>query len=337
MSYTVGQVAGFAGITVRTLHHYDRAGLLTPGERSPGGYRLYGDADLARLQQILFYRELGFALDEIAEILADPQANALAQLKARRRSLREQIGKLERLVKVAERAMEVQQTGVRLSPEERFEVFGEITFDLSYATEAELKWQDSAGHRAAMASAAAHSKEDWARLMGEAARWREELLAAFDAGEPAESERARDVAEAHRQHIARWFTPCPPEMHQRIADDFADDPRAFALVVPPPQQRQGLAAYLRTAVHANAENRSGRHASGVSPHARPEPEVNPHAKGEVEACRSAGAAPSSVDDPGLGPCPDSGPGLGSRPAPSSSPAPATSPAPDPALSPGGSR
>ncbi|MET8685490.1 MerR family transcriptional regulator [Streptomyces sp. NPDC004732] len=278
MSYTVGQVAGFAGVTVRTLHHYDRAGLLAPGGRSAGGYRLYSEADLARLQQILFYRELGFTLDEIAEILTDPQADALGRLKARRRALREQIDKLERLVEVAERAMEVHQTGVDLDPRERFEVFGEITFDLSYATEAELKWQDSAGHRAAMRSAAEHTKEDWADLMGEAAQWREELLDAFDAGVTAESERALELAEAHRQHIARWFTPCPPEMHLRIADDFADDARAFALVVPPSQQRPGLAAYLRTAVRVNAERRRG-------PQARPETEGNPHAKPEVERIR----------------------------------------------------
>lgn len=60
MSYSVGQVADFAGVTVRTLHHYDKAGLLSPSDRSPVGYRLYGEADLVRLQQILFYRELGF-------------------------------------------------------------------------------------------------------------------------------------------------------------------------------------------------------------------------------------------------------------------------------------
>ncbi|MFE0171209.1 MerR family transcriptional regulator [Streptomyces sp. NPDC059002] len=273
MSYTVGQVAGFAGVTVRTLHHYDRTGLLTPGERSAGGYRRYSDTDLARLQQILFYRELGFALDEIAEILADPGACALDQLKARRQALREQIGKLERLVEVAERAMEVQQTGVRLSPRERFEVFGEITFDLSYATEAELKWQDSAGHRAAMQNAAAHSKEDWARLMAEAADWRDELLAAFDDDEPAAGERARDIAEAHRLHITRWFTDCPPDMHLRIADDFVDDPRAFALVVPPSQQRPGLADYLRTAVRANAE-------AQVEPHIQREIRGKSHPKRE---------------------------------------------------------
>ncbi|WP_328875806.1 MerR family transcriptional regulator [Streptomyces sp. NBC_00287] len=256
MSYSVGQVSSFAGVTVRTLHHYDRAGLLSPSGRSGAGYRLYSDSDLARLQQILFYRELGFSLDEIAEILKDPQANAVVYLRSRLRQLSEEIGRLQRLTEVAEQAIEVQQTGVSLTPEERFEVFGEISFDLSYATEAQLKWQDSGGQRESMARAAAHSKEDWRQLMGQAAAWRGELLAAFDEGEPADGERAMDLAEEHRLHIARWFTTCPPDMHGRIADDFAADPRAFALVVPPSQQRPGLAAYLCKAVHANAARRA---------------------------------------------------------------------------------
>ncbi|MFJ3203873.1 MerR family transcriptional regulator [Streptomyces sp. NPDC086989] len=255
MGYTVGQVSAFAGVTVRTLHHYDKAGLLSPGERSRAGYRRYDDADLARLQQILFYRELGFSLEEIAEILADPQANALEHLRTRQRQLSEEIGRLQRLAEVAERAIEVQQTGVSLTPGERFDVFGEISFDLSYAVDAQLKWQDSEGHREAMARAGAHTREDWRRLMDEAATWRAELLAVHDDGEPADGQRAMDVAEEHRLHVTRWFTPCPPQMHRRIADDFAADPRAFALVVPPSQQRPGLAAYLARAVHANASRR----------------------------------------------------------------------------------
>ncbi|WP_030985454.1 MerR family transcriptional regulator [Streptomyces sp. NRRL S-1813] len=256
MSYSVGQVSGFAGITVRTLHHYDKAGLLSPGDRSPAGYRLYSDADLSRLQQILFYRELGFPLDEIATILEDPQANALDHLHARHRLLNDRISKLQRLVEVAEQAMEVQRTGVALSPEERFEVFGEVTFDLTYATQAHLKWQHRESYQRSMARAAGHSKEDWAKLMAEAADWRLRLTAAFDAGEPADGERAMDLAEEHRQHIARWFTPCPTDVHGRIADGFVTDPRAFALAVPPTEQRPGLAPYLRTAVHANAVRRS---------------------------------------------------------------------------------
>ncbi|RRQ80218.1 MerR family transcriptional regulator [Streptomyces griseofuscus] len=257
MSYSVGQVSAFAGVTVRTLHHYDKAGLLSPSERSPAGYRLYGDADLARLQQILFYRQLGFSLDEIAAILKDPQANAVEQLRTRQRQLRAEIAGLQRLAEVAERAIEVQRTGVSLTPQERFEVFGEITFDLSYATEAELKWADSEGQRESMARAAAHTKEDWRLLMGEASAWRAELLAAFDEGEPSDGERAMDLAEEHRLHISRWFTSCPPDMHLRIADDFVADPRAFALVVPPSRQRPGLAAYLRRAVRANASRHAG--------------------------------------------------------------------------------
>ncbi|KUO18263.1 MerR family transcriptional regulator [Streptomyces dysideae] len=255
MSYSVGQVAAFAGVTVRTLHHYDRAGLLSPSGRSGAGYRLYSDTDLARLQQILFYRELGFSLDEIADILKDPQANALEHLRVRVGQLTAEIDRLRRLAEVAEQAIEVQQTGVRLTPEERFDVFGEIGFDLSYATERQIKWQDSAGQKESMARAAAHTKEDWRQLMGEAAAWRAELLAAYDEGEPSDGERAMDLAEEHRLHIASWFTSCPPDMHRRIADDFATDPRAFALVVPPSQQRPGLAAHLRKAVHANAARR----------------------------------------------------------------------------------
>ncbi|MFJ9600838.1 MerR family transcriptional regulator [Streptomyces althioticus] len=257
MSYSVGQVAAFAGVTVRTLHHYDKAGLLSPSDRSRAGYRLYGEADLVRLQQILFYRELGFPLDEIASLLEDPQANALERLQDRLRRLNEEIARLRRLAEVAERAIEVQRTGVPLTPEERFEVFGDVAFDLSYATEAELKWAHSDGQREAMARADAHTKEDWRRLMGEAAAWRAELLAAFDEGEPSCGGRAMDLAEEHRLHIARWFTSCPPDMHRRIADDFVADPRAFALVVPPSQQRPGLAAYLCKAVHANAARHAG--------------------------------------------------------------------------------
>jgi DNA-binding transcriptional MerR regulator len=257
MSYSVGQVAAFAGVTVRTLHHYDKAGLLSPSDRSQAGYRLYGEADLVRLQQILFYRELGFPLDEIAAILQDPQVNPLERLRARQRQLGEEIARLQRLAEVAERAIEVQKTGVSLTPRERFEVFGEVAFDLSYATEAELKWAHTPGQRAAMARAAAHTKEDWRRLMGEAAAWRAELLAAFDEGEPSDGERAMVLAEEHRLHIARWFTACPPDMHRRIADDFVADPRAFALVVPPSQQRPGLAAYTCKAVHANAARHEG--------------------------------------------------------------------------------
>lgn len=72
MALTVKAVAELAGVSVRTLHHYDEIGLLKPAGQSAAGYRLYSQEDLERLQQILFFRELGFSLKEIRAILDSP-------------------------------------------------------------------------------------------------------------------------------------------------------------------------------------------------------------------------------------------------------------------------
>ena len=96
MSYSVGQVADLAGVTIRTLHHYDQLGLLSPSGRSAAGYRIYEEPDLERLQQILFYRELGFALEEIATIADDPYTDAAGHLRRQRGLLAERIERLRR-------------------------------------------------------------------------------------------------------------------------------------------------------------------------------------------------------------------------------------------------
>ena len=79
-AYTVKQLAQMAGVTVRTLHHYDQIGLLTPTSRTAAGYRLYGEADLLRLQQVLLYREMGVPLSEIGAILDDPGFEAVGRV-----------------------------------------------------------------------------------------------------------------------------------------------------------------------------------------------------------------------------------------------------------------
>jgi len=96
--YTVSQVAEMAGITVRTLHHYDAVALLKPTRRSASGYRLYGEADLLRLQQILFFRELDFPLEQIRAIVEDPHFDQVRALESHRQMLNGQIVRLERLL-----------------------------------------------------------------------------------------------------------------------------------------------------------------------------------------------------------------------------------------------
>ncbi len=81
MQYSVGQVAAVAGVSVRTLHHYDQIGLLQPSARSAAGYRLYDDADVDRLHQVVFYRGLGFSLDEVAAVLDNRSVSATEHLR----------------------------------------------------------------------------------------------------------------------------------------------------------------------------------------------------------------------------------------------------------------
>ena len=79
--YTVGQLARTAGVSVRTLHHYDHIGLLVPLSRTEAGYRLYKEQDLLRLQQILFFKELDLPLSEIRDILDDPEFDPVEALE----------------------------------------------------------------------------------------------------------------------------------------------------------------------------------------------------------------------------------------------------------------
>jgi len=122
--YTVGALARLSGVTVRTLHHYDSIGLLSPSARSAAGYRLYSAADLRRLRQVLFYRELGFGLDEIAEILAGPADGTDDHLRRQHRLLRERAARTAALLGAIEKEMEARDMGMALTPEEQFEVFG---------------------------------------------------------------------------------------------------------------------------------------------------------------------------------------------------------------------
>src|SRR5690349_3892821 len=98
MGYTVKQVAAMSGVSVRTLHFYDEAGLLKPAYHGSNGYRFYEEPQLLILQQILFYRELGFALKRIKEILGRPDFEKVAALKSHRQVLLQNLARTEQLI-----------------------------------------------------------------------------------------------------------------------------------------------------------------------------------------------------------------------------------------------
>ncbi|MFC7241521.1 MerR family transcriptional regulator [Catellatospora aurea] len=252
MAYTVGKVAGLAGVTVRTLHHYDEIGLLSPSERSATGYRRYVDADLERLQQILYYRELQFSLEEIAAILDDPQSDATAHLRRQHELLTGRIKRMQEMVTAIEFAMEASKVGINLTPEERFEVFGDFNPD-DHTEEVEQRWGGTDAYKESTRRTARYTKDDWLRHKQENEDWGRRFTALMDSGAPAEGPDAMDLAEEHRQLISRWFYECSYEIHTGLADMYLADDRFTATYE---AIKPGMTRYLHDAIHANAVARS---------------------------------------------------------------------------------
>lgn len=249
MSYSVGEVARFAGVTVRTLHHYDETGLLSPSGRTAAGYRRYDDADIVRLQQVLFYRELGFPLDEIATLLDDPQVDAMAHLRRQHRLLTGRLRRLEEMRAALELTMEARQMGIDLTPEEMLEVFGDDD-PRQYAEEVEQRWGDTDAYRESRRRTSGYGKEQWLSIKAEGEEIERGFAAALADGVPPDAEEAMDAAEAHRQHISRWFYDCSCEMHRGLGDMYVEDPR---FTVHYDDRAPGLAQYVRDAIHANSD------------------------------------------------------------------------------------
>ena len=253
MSYTVGQVANLAGISVRTLHHYHQIGLLVPSGYSRTGYRRYSAEDLERLQRVLFYRELGFPLEQIVVLLDDPAVDAQEHLRRQHDLLIKRIERLYEMVTAVERAMEAEKVGINLTPEERFAVFGEHD-PAQYADEAKQRWGETDAYRQSMQRTSRYTKEDWLKIKQEQGDLQQRLVAAFQAGTTPDSEPAMDLAEEHRQQISRWFYDCGYDIHRGLAEMYLADPRFtknYEDLAP------GLAQWVHDAIVANADRAAG--------------------------------------------------------------------------------
>lgn len=245
--FTVGQVAALSGVSVRTLHHYDEVGLLTPRDRTAGGYRQYDADDLTRLRRILYYRELDFGLDEIAQIL-DDDVTAEDHLRRQHRLLRERVERQHRLLEALETEMEARAMGIGMTPQESFEVFGTDKVAGEWAEEAEQRWGDTDAYRESQRRAATYSKQDWVEMKTQSDAATQAFAAALREGAPSDGDRATTVAEEHRQFLTRWFYDCDYAMHLGLAEMYICDARFTATyddITP------GLAQYVHDAIVAN--------------------------------------------------------------------------------------
>ncbi|GMR01865.1 MAG: MerR family transcriptional regulator [Acidimicrobiia bacterium] len=244
-TYTVGDIASMAGITVRTLHHYDEIGLLTPSHRTESGYRMYDDEAIERLQAILSYRSLGLGLDEIAAAIDDAD-EAIKVLRDARQRVLERIKHLEVIAMTLTRTITDHARGDTMSTEDKLSAFGD--FDpAEHEQEAEDRWGATDMYKESTRRTSSYQPQDWEKIKSEANTIYQDLVALMNAGIPAESDEAAALVEEHRAHISRWYYECSPRNHAALGRMYVANPR-FAVNID--DAGEGLTEYLSAAIAA---------------------------------------------------------------------------------------
>jgi len=250
-TFQVKDVARIAGVSVRTLHHYDAIGLLVPQLRTAAGYRVYTDVDLLRLQQILIGRELGLSLEEIRRLLDDPGFDQMAALLDQRERLRERVQQTEAMIRAVDAAL----AGLGRDHKD-----GEMNmkdlfqgFDPSrYEDEAWRRWGTSDAFVEAGKRTRRYTPAHWKALMAEQTAIYDQAYAALQAGKTPTDEAVMDIAERHRLSIDRWFYPCSHRMHRGLASMYEGDDRFRQSI---DTHGEGLTTFLAEAIRANAARR----------------------------------------------------------------------------------
>ena len=216
MKLTIKAAADRAGVSIRALRYYDEIGLLCP-ETTPAGYRIYTEREFARLQEILFYREVGVPLLRVKELHASPNYRRSEALILQQKLLRMQKHRLEELIALIDDVLKGER-------EVETEVFGteEITAAArQYEAEAAKRWGNTPEYAQSNAHKAKYSKEDFAKI-NECA---EEIFRGFAAAGTPDSEEVQKLVGLWREHISKYYYDCSKEVLAGLGQMYAADER----------------------------------------------------------------------------------------------------------------
>lgn len=245
-AYTVSQLARMAGVSVRTLHHYDQIGLLRPSARTEAGYRLYGRPELLRLQQILLFKELDMPLDEVRRTLDEPGFDLVTALKQHRQLLQRRMERLVRLLETIDRTIgQLTEDDVTLTDEELYEGFTAEQIE-RYKREARELY-DPALVEESERRVRKMSREQWKAIgaEGEAVTQGLAALADRDPGDP----EVQKLIARHHAWIENFY-PCSAEVYRGLGRGYVEHPEFRAFYE---KRRPGLAAFLAAAMSYYAE------------------------------------------------------------------------------------
>lgn len=246
MEYTVQQLAKIAGISSRTLRYYDEIGLLKPARVSSSGYRIYGPREVDRLQQILFYRELGVGLEQIGNILSDTSFDSLTALREHRVRLLEKKRQLELLITNVEKTIAQHEGRAIMTDREKFEGFKQKLIDdneAQYGKEVREKYGDETVNKSNQ-KLKGMTQEQYAQFEKLSQMVLDTLKEALATGDPS-SELAQKTADLHRQWLSFTWDKYSKEAHAGLAEMYVADKRFSAYY---DRIRPGAAEFLRDAI-----------------------------------------------------------------------------------------
>jgi DNA-binding transcriptional MerR regulator len=223
--YTVRQLAELAGVTVRTLHHYDEIGLLKPTRIGQNGYRHYDETAVMRLQQILFYRELGMELAAIREILDSPDFDAIRALQTHRQLLEARSARLQRLIETIDSTIQHLRGETTMSRKKMFEGFtpeqeeentrlARLQYDPKIVNDSSRRWKS-------------YSPAQRQAILEEGSQIYTDLAEALESGIPAVDARVQAILVRWHNHLYNFYEPTL-EILRGLGELYNTDPAFIA-------------------------------------------------------------------------------------------------------------
>jgi DNA-binding transcriptional MerR regulator len=246
MEYTVRKLAKLAGVSTRTLRYYDEIDLLKPARINTSGYRIYGADEIDRLQQILFYKEMGVELVQIQKILEAPDFDELGALREHLLKLLEKKKQINQLIDNVNKTIRSKEKKTTMKDQEKFQGFKKQLIkdnEEKYGQEIREKYGKKAIEKS-NAKMMKISEEDYNQVKRLEEAVLESLKKAFESGNPA-GEEVQRTADLHRQWLSFYWDTYSKEAHMGVAEMYVADERFSAYYDP---ENKGMTKFLRDAI-----------------------------------------------------------------------------------------
>jgi len=246
MEYTVQKLSKLAGVSTRTLRYYDEIEILKPARINSSGYRIYGENEVNRLQQIMFYRELGISLDNIKNIITSPTFDEASALVEHREKLLDKREQIDRLIANVEKTIALTEGRINMTDKEKFEGFKQKMIDdneKQYGKEIREKYGNDTVEKSNK-KLKGMTEEQFEALTNLEKQVKETLVEAFKTGDPA-GDLAQKAADLHKQWLTYSWPQYSKEAHAGLAQMYVDDERFTAYY---DKEQPGTAIFLRDAI-----------------------------------------------------------------------------------------